>query len=682
MISTFHGLEVAKRGMSTQQAALYVTGHNIANANTPGYSRQRVNFATTNPFPSPSMNRPQIPGQMGTGVQATDIQRIRDSFIDMQYQTENSKLGYWQAKSEMLSQMENIMNEPSDTGISSVMDEFWNAFQDLAVQPQNDGARRVARERGISLANTINYTYDSLKAIQQDYRKEIDVNQDRINSLLRQINQLNKQIGSIEPHGYLPNDLYDERDNLVDELSTLVSIKIEKKPSGGYEDAAQTIPKKTLASANAEGLYDIYLATPSGSAMQDSSNPSKPIKLIDSLGAGGTAYGIKINYEPPNNTDSPVTNISFHKLKENDSGFEDNTSVYNIAQLSAFNTNGKLKGFIEGYGYKFNATSNDLTATDTEVRGTYNQMLDDLDQMTYTFANHFNEVHNSGWSLKEIRAGQKSTLNNFFDLGGAGASDFKGIAGKIKVAESILSDVSNIAAAAEGNILAGAFTRVPDPDASINTIGNPIFTGTFNPAVGWENVKKVELNVKYEDGEWKYQIIGENEDRSEIAHPSSTTFESLEAGKETVEKFGVKIDISKVSKKPEGAAWQASFTTAEINASDKAFVGNGSNALKLANVKDAMLDYGVTKTNVSTFYQGMIGKLGDSASEANRMTYTSEVLKSSVEERRMSMSSVSLDEEMTNMIKFQHAYNAAARNITLVDEMLDKIINGMGVVGR
>ena len=80
-MSTFHGLETAKRGLFAQQQALYVTSHNIANANTPGYSRQVLNMVPTDPFPAPGLNRPQIPGQMGTGVEADSIQRVRDSFL-------------------------------------------------------------------------------------------------------------------------------------------------------------------------------------------------------------------------------------------------------------------------------------------------------------------------------------------------------------------------------------------------------------------------------------------------------------------------------------------------------------------------------------------------------------------------------------------------------------------------
>ena len=112
------------------------------------------------------------------------------------------------------------------------------------------------------------------------------------------------------------------------------------------------------------------------------------------------------------------------------------------------------------------------------------------------------------------------------------------------------------------------------------------------------------------------------------------------------------------------------------------FAGSGSNATALANVKDTILNYGGSTTSVTSFYQSVIGDMGVQASQAKQMTDNSNVLRDSVLTRRESVSSVSLDEEMTDMIKFQHAYNAAARNITMIDEMLDRIINNMGVVGR
>lgn len=553
-ISTFYGLEVARRGIMTQQAALYTTGHNISNANTPGYTRQRVNFEATQAYPPVGRDNAKIPGQMGTGVQAGDIERIRDSFVDTQYRGETSKAGYWDAKSAMLSQMEDIMNEPSDTGLAKSLDEFWNSLEDLASQPQNSGARRVVRQRGIALANTFNYLNSSLKAVQKDYRNELGITESRVNSLLRQINQVNKEIGEIEPNGYLPNDLYDKRDSLVDELSSYVNIKVETKASGG------------LSSVKAEGLYNIYLATPQGDILKDANG--EEIKLIDA--SDNTAYGIHIKYENRSEDDSPVQSITFLQLDEQKAGFvvkdasgnpktiEENsveadnaTSLkYQLDSFSALNTNGKLKGFIEGYGY----------TEGSEKKGLFNEMLADLDTMAYTFATEFNRVHKAGWSLNEISKNTNDDDLDFFDLGGL--TDATGAASKIKVAEAIIDSVDNIAAAEEASI------------------------------------------------------------------------------------------------------------------------GNGSNALKLANVKDTILTYGDSDTSAATFFQGMIGSLGDQASEANRMTEIATTLQSSVDQRRMSISNVSLDEEMTNMIKFQHAYNAAARQITLVDEMLDKIINGMGLAGR
>src|SRR5690606_19149738 len=152
MASTFGGLEIAKRALFTQQSAIYTTSHNISNANTPGYSRQRVNMQTVSPFPAASRNRPEIPGQLGQGVEAGTVQRIRDSFVDMQFRTENTKLGYWEARANALSQMEQILNEPSDTGLSAVLNQFWEALNILSVNPEDTGARAVVQQRGQAVA--------------------------------------------------------------------------------------------------------------------------------------------------------------------------------------------------------------------------------------------------------------------------------------------------------------------------------------------------------------------------------------------------------------------------------------------------------------------------------------------------------------------------------------------------
>src|SRR5690625_1455128 len=251
-MSTFHGLEMAKQALYAQQAALYTTGHNIANANTKGYSRQRVNFATTTPYPSGSRNRPQIPGQIGTGVQVGSIQRIRDEFLDYQFRTESSRHGYWQTTASALRRLEELLNEPSENGLSQTLDEFWQSLQDLATNPENSGARSVVVNRALAVTETFNYLSETLESIRGDLQNQIKVTVSDVNSLLTQINEINKQIQAVEPHGYLPNDLYDDRDRLIDELSEIVSIKVHH------------IESSDSAVEHAEGIVRIELVDAQG----------------------------------------------------------------------------------------------------------------------------------------------------------------------------------------------------------------------------------------------------------------------------------------------------------------------------------------------------------------------------------------------------------------------------------
>src|SRR5690554_5152495 len=132
MTSTFHGLETARRALATSQTALRTTGHNIANANTPGYSRQRVNLKPTEAYPSPGFNKPNIPGQIGTGVKAGEVERVRQEFLDIQFRQENNKNGYWGARYTALEKMEDILNEPTEDGIANTLDRFWQSLQDLS----------------------------------------------------------------------------------------------------------------------------------------------------------------------------------------------------------------------------------------------------------------------------------------------------------------------------------------------------------------------------------------------------------------------------------------------------------------------------------------------------------------------------------------------------------------------
>ncbi|MGD6831718.1 flagellar hook-associated protein FlgK [Sutcliffiella halmapala] len=620
MRSTFHSLEVARRGLVTQQTALQTVGHNIANANTTGYTRQRVNFNQTEPYPPASMNRPQIPGQMGTGVEAGSIQRVRESFLDIQYRGESNKLGYWDSRADALQKMEEIMNEPSETGLSTTLDRFWQAFQDLAVNPTNAGARSVVRQRGLAVAETFSYLSNSLTSVQQDIKNEMNVTVKQVNSLSQQINNLNKQIGEIEPHGYLPNDLYDERDRLIDELSQIVNIKTTPVGSGGN------------ALAIADGKVNIDLVDHTGRKLGS---------LVDATRLRSNDMALEL-----------------HQTSGLVDGFKIGDFSFGVDSMQA---SGKLRGLIDSFGFM----------DGQKEMGLYPDMLNHLDTIAFDFAQEINRVHESGWSISSMNEG-KHTAFEFFSFKNTDINfDNKKDAAKLfTVSQDIMRSLDNIAASGynQGVIPTGSFHGYNGKDAVSITLQSTV------DAAGAQQFTYTVYDMT-QSPKQEMKTSGSFASLSELATSLSEEFVD-ENGDPSV---AFDMDLVRLDDVSNG-----NFITINIPQKGEVAgrIGDGSNAIALAEVKSRPLKLNGVSTTFQDYYESVIGGLAVDAQEANRLSYNSETLKLSVDQRRQSVSGVSLDEEMSSMIQFQHAYNASARMITLTDELLDKIINGMGIGGR
>src|SRR5699024_4136410 len=197
-MSTFQGLEMSKRALYAQQGALYTTGHNISNVNTDGYSRQRVDFNTTPSFPKAAKMMPGGAGQKGTGVEIGVIERIRNKFLDTQYRTENSNMGYWSTRQNALSRMESLMNEQSKDGIQATMDNLLICPQELSNEPEDNCSLLVVRECGITICETFKQISREPGKNKRELKEEIKYTVDKIKSLLKGINNINKQIKKIE----------------------------------------------------------------------------------------------------------------------------------------------------------------------------------------------------------------------------------------------------------------------------------------------------------------------------------------------------------------------------------------------------------------------------------------------------------------------------------------------------
>ncbi|PYI51176.1 flagellar hook-associated protein FlgK [Paenibacillus flagellatus] len=528
MRSTFGGIEISKRSLFSHQAALTTTGHNVANANTRGYSRQVVNLVAAKPMEAVGFMRSAIPGQSGQGVEFTSITRIREKFLDGQYYNENKSLGEWSVRNDTLEKLEAIINEPTDTGVRQVIENFWNAWQELSKNPDNLTARSVVKESAIALTDAFNHTAKQLNDLSADLTDNINVKVTEINTTVQQIARLNEEIFRVEGLGNDANDLRDQRDVLLDDLSKVINVNVTETDSG-YNVRMGGIElvngREVLTQFDAQALED-------AGANGDLSS--------------GEVYGMILSRD------------SFVASYRN--------------ELDTM-----IRSFVSGDTEVTLPKGAVIPAGTTIGDKTYNGSILDrtLEEPLKTTIKGFNGLHSLGYALSNGEAKQGGVFFEALDGGDITAAN-------IRVNPDIVNNVENIASA---------------------------------------------MRTYLDPADNKVKVVKGNNDLALLAAGLRSN----------------KFDFS-------------------------------SNSLE-----------GTVALNSGTldeFFRAVVGKLGVQTQEATRQATNQKVLVEQVESRRQSVSGVSMDEEMANMIKFQHAYNAAARALTVQDEILDKVINGMGVVGR
>ncbi|HHW32017.1 MAG TPA: flagellar hook-associated protein FlgK [Clostridiaceae bacterium] len=235
MGGAFFGLNVALRGLYSSQRNLNIINHNLNNVNTPGYSRQVGIQQASCPLPGYNGK-----GMLGTGSEVVSIDRMRDEYLDYKYWSEIVSYGEWETKKTLLSEMEATFNEPSDSGFTTVFNDFYNSLQELAKDPGSPSVRAMVKQKAITLAKYFNSTASNFEKLQADINYRIRAKVEEINSLASQICQLNKQIYTAELDGSKANDLRDQRTLLVDKMAKIINVEANEvvvgKLANGVED--------------------------------------------------------------------------------------------------------------------------------------------------------------------------------------------------------------------------------------------------------------------------------------------------------------------------------------------------------------------------------------------------------------------------------------------------------------
>lgn len=269
-------LNSGRGSLLAQQKAIEVTGHNISNVNTPGYSRQVVNLAANNPIQC---------GQdlVGTGVTVNGVKRVYDRFIGLQINNESQNLGRWEARKDVLEKIETVFDESSDYGLSQAMREFWNAWQDLANNPSGNAERVALSAKSQNMTNIFNSIYSSLEETQKDIDTSVSGTVEEINQITQQIADLNQKIIDMEVSGQSSNDHRDSRDLLLRELSSMIDINTFENSNGSV--TVTSSGGRSLV----EGVYSWDLSTETVAGFQDIvwvDNEGNTTNITDDISGG------------------------------------------------------------------------------------------------------------------------------------------------------------------------------------------------------------------------------------------------------------------------------------------------------------------------------------------------------------------------------------------------------------
>ena len=258
-------LNMGSKALTVQQKGIYVTGNNIANVNTPGYSRQRLNMSSDVPLNTGI-------GPVGSGVTANEIERVYDRFLGVQINNETQSLGQWEAYKDSVERVEMVFDESGGYGLNQVMSEFWNSWQDLTNNPSGSVERTVLVAKSEMLTATLSQNYEDLQQIQRDIDSSTEGAVDKTNRLSENMVDLNQKIIQTELGGHTANEYRDQRDLVLKELSELIDISSFEDANGGV---TVSVGKGQVL---VEGTHTYKLAT------QPDASGHRDITWIDSSG--------------------------------------------------------------------------------------------------------------------------------------------------------------------------------------------------------------------------------------------------------------------------------------------------------------------------------------------------------------------------------------------------------------
>ncbi len=623
MSGTFAGIEIGKRSLMAHNVQIQTAGHNISNADTEGYSRQRVTVAAMDPLDRPDLERAELPGQLGQGTVVQSVTRVRDELLDNRIFAQTNLESYWNTRDTYYSMIEQIYNEPDEVSVRSNMDKFWQAWQELSVDPGSDACRQAVVTRAENLTNSIQQNNKSLLAIQQQVNGDIEASVKQVNDITRQIADVNREIVRVMGMGDNPNDLMDRRDLLVERLGNLINVTVVRSD-----------PDEFIVHTDGQMIVQGGLS-----------------RQIDEV--------------------TDMDNSGYTKL------------IWHDTQFDASFRGGSLGALVE--------------LRDKDLRSE----LQSLDTMTQNFADLVNDVHRNAIGKNNVTGLDFFTEHPFventngnYDRDGDGAVDssyifrmtgtnalrpqeqiglagtmtFSGTSGNITVTyypTDTVEDVVNRINDSNGEVKAylDRNSNLVLKATTAQQIGNPDFV-----------IRHVEDSGMFLTG-YSGILAGSGEAGAyDWAQPDAVN--SLAGAQFAV--TPIMHPSGYIVVNPTIASDVQSVAAAFANNQGRAETDDGRAAVEIAAIRNSKMMVGGDRT-FDDYFAETVTRIGLKGEQAENMLASQKAIMNDLRDLRDSISGVNVDEELADIIKFQYGYQAAAKFISVQDQLLNTLINRIGV---
>ncbi len=544
-MSSISSLSAAVSALMSSQTALNTTAHNLANVNTTGYVRQQI-LMNDSRYMNPGRNN-TTGFYVGLGVDIQQIRQVRDRFLDENFRQENSRKGFYEAKAASIEEVETILGEIEGESFANVINSLWTSINELAKNPEGLETRGSLVQNAVLFVNRANLTMQQLKTYQENMNTQISDMVTQINQIGEEIYQLNDVIVKRELSGGNANDYRDQRNKLLDNLSTIADITYKEDMRGNVLVQIEGSDFVTLGGYNRMGL----------DAAAPFSQLVKPVWEHLPTGINDVfEFGIPINSESNNDK-------------------------------------GKLKGLLLARG------TGDADWTDMQNPAIYESTIKPSLIMNAQ-AQFDNLIHGIVTTINDILAPNIETIPGVYELDVANAPfDRDGIQGTELFVRKSMDRYS-----------AGVYNQEDAANPySLYSAGN------------------IEINPLILQDYDKLCLSGSVDELSDSSY--------------------VKSILDK---------WQEPFSPIEPGL--------------------------VSELSFNEYYNEFVSGIGNTGNATNNKISNQELMVTQISNQRSSLHEVSSDEELTNMMKFQHAYNAASKVIVVLDEMIGQIVQSTGLVGR